>query len=616
MTKGHQPLFSLPQWLGGVLLTSALLAGYVLAYPQSATATQNLNTPTDVLSVFEDHSGNMTLEQVQGESVKDQFRPASFNRSVEFSSVPTTLWFRVPLHNEGNAPSAIVLALTAKRFVAWDNQHTELFLPTPLDQTSMNDSPVPQPLLVRHAGANVTAFEVVLQPGQQVLAYLRVRSLLKETFSLKVHSAASFSISQEGTNLAYGFFFGAMLIMVCYNLFLFALLKDVVYLFYVVYVATFTLYISIAQGYSARYLWPGLDANTILLNSNIIGSLSAAAACMFTRRFLRCETRMPLVNRGLNLIIFSSLLFIPVSFWLNSSMSHKVFNLITLVGAPLPLIAGIIGWRQGVLAAKYFVIGWLILLLGVIAASLASLEIVPVSPLTTHLSYVGAVIEVVLLSYALASQITKVQREKSQIQLELLETQTHLNEELERQVTERTRDLDSANLRLMKLSTVDELTELYNRRYFNQALETEYQRLQEHQRPLALIMADVDFFKQFNDVHGHLAGDECLRKIGELIRLQTDSSEHIAARYGGEEFVLLLPDSDQEYAREIAESLRTAIDNLQIAPTDDNASRSVTMSFGVASLIPEAGKDAQALIKMADAALYRSKDAGRNRVSL
>jgi diguanylate cyclase (GGDEF)-like protein len=180
-------------------------------------------------------------------------------------------------------------------------------------------------------------------------------------------------------------------------------------------------------------------------------------------------------------------------------------------------------------------------------------------------------------------------------------------------LTERERDLRSANRHLEALASIDGLSGLANRRSFDARLQAEWERAAGLKRPVALMMIDVDHFKLFNDNYGHLEGDQCLRVIAETLSAATSQSGDLAARYGGEEFVLLLPDTGVEAAFDIAERLRAAVAALAV-DHDYAPCGHVTISIGVASLTPTGAEGRQALIEAADAGLYAAKRNGRNQV--
>jgi diguanylate cyclase (GGDEF)-like protein len=159
----------------------------------------------------------------------------------------------------------------------------------------------------------------------------------------------------------------------------------------------------------------------------------------------------------------------------------------------------------------------------------------------------------------------------------------------------------------------DGLTGLYNRRYFDEAAERELSRAQRHERPLVFMVLDVDHFKRFNDTHGHDAGDLLLREVGQLLRSSVRQSD-VACRYGGEEFVLILPESPLEEARRRADQIRLAFHQLGL-PYQGKSLGTISVSIGVAAY-PDHGNDRVTLLRNADAALYRAKHEGRDRVML
>ncbi|WP_413675185.1 diguanylate cyclase [Massilia cellulosiltytica] len=175
--------------------------------------------------------------------------------------------------------------------------------------------------------------------------------------------------------------------------------------------------------------------------------------------------------------------------------------------------------------------------------------------------------------------------------------------------------ISNINLRevLRRQSTVDELTGLYNRRYFDETLRRELFRAERMRASLAVVMIDLDHFKRMNDTYGHEAGDVVLRTVGRCLREGVRRSD-IACRYGGEELVLVLPECDAAAARTCAETLRKAISALDLHHGDTTLPQ-VTASFGIA-LWPAHGENAQALVQSADRALYAAKHGGRNRVCM
>jgi diguanylate cyclase (GGDEF)-like protein len=175
--------------------------------------------------------------------------------------------------------------------------------------------------------------------------------------------------------------------------------------------------------------------------------------------------------------------------------------------------------------------------------------------------------------------------------------------------------LDEANGELKRLSLVDGLTGIPNRRKLDESLEREWRRCKRGNLPFTLFMADVDYFKQFNDTYGHQAGDECLRAVAQALAGQVHRSGDLVARYGGEEFGVILPETDLGGAIILAESMRRAVEALAIPHMNSSVSPVVTLSIGVASMRAEGGTQPDALLRAADQALYAAKRGGRNRIN-
>jgi diguanylate cyclase (GGDEF)-like protein len=177
----------------------------------------------------------------------------------------------------------------------------------------------------------------------------------------------------------------------------------------------------------------------------------------------------------------------------------------------------------------------------------------------------------------------------------------------------REEELRIANEHLEELASLDGLTGLANRRGFDRELQSAWQHAAESRQPLALMMIDIDHFKLYNDRYGHVAGDTCLRAVGETLSLVTLEEAVLVARYGGEEFALLLPGLELTRAAALAEEARKSIEDLMITHAE-SPSRLVTISIGVEALVPEKGLPAADLVEAADTALYAAKRRGRNAV--
>lgn len=196
-----------------------------------------------------------------------------------------------------------------------------------------------------------------------------------------------------------------------------------------------------------------------------------------------------------------------------------------------------------------------------------------------------------------------------------LKTEMDQRKARERELMEANAKLEDANRTLERLSSVDGLTGLANRRHFDKYLESEWRRDMRKHSPLAAVMMDIDHFKGYNDHYGHQGGDDCLKAVAAIIGKAVRRPADLAARYGGEEFVMVLPDTEMEGAYALAEKLRRDVEAARMPHAASSVSDVVTISIGVASIMAEVNAGPKKIVEIADKALYESKRAGRNRVT-
>jgi len=175
--------------------------------------------------------------------------------------------------------------------------------------------------------------------------------------------------------------------------------------------------------------------------------------------------------------------------------------------------------------------------------------------------------------------------------------------------------LEQANQALQRLAHVDGLTRIANRRKFDQVLKTEWLRMRREKKKLGVIIGDIDFFKQYNDMYGHQAGDDCLKQVAAAMSASVHRPGDLVARYGGEEFVVLLPDTNLQGTKKLATNIRDAVLALQIPHLGSGAERILSVSLGIASVDPSDYGSEKELVDIADQGLYKAKENGRNQVS-
>ncbi|MBV1752529.1 MAG: GGDEF domain-containing protein, partial [Desulfarculus sp.] len=259
-----------------------------------------------------------------------------------------------------------------------------------------------------------------------------------------------------------------------------------------------------------------------------------------------------------------------------------VVHSLALVGPMIGIYAGFMALARGFRPARFYLVAWIVLLFGTMSWGAWSMGGDFLMPLPRSLITVAAALESVLLSLALADRIGMIQRERNV--------------------------LAQRERRYRQLSTTDELTGLFNSRYFRSKLASEIVHAHELGHPLGLVLLDVDDFKRYNDTYGHTEGDKVLETLGRLLRSAVRPADS-PCRYGGDEFAILLPGADNEASRDVCRRISEAMARCVFLP-GDGARESVTASLGATQIQP--GDDAYSLLKRADRALYQAKDMGKN----
>jgi len=507
-------------------------------------------------------------------------------------------------------------------------------------------------VLFNNRPVNHRNFVVPVKLGEdKVSIYIKVKSGTSLQIPIKLWREKEFNDHQQGDLILQGIYFGFMIVMVLYNLFLYSYINEVRYIHYVSFVTSFVLFQTAISGFGYQFLWsysPGWNEHSL----PIFLGLVLLTESIFVSTFLELGKKAPKVATFFQITAFIAGLIAVTSVVL--PYRYSILSLIILA-LPINLVCLVMGlkqWLQGDRAAKLFTIAWFSTLTGAMFLSLNKLGVIERNIFTENALQIGTALEVVLLSFALGEYISRQRNERQQAQeqtlsfamkvaeerelklnakneaLELeriaraaqeqaLHAHKEANDSLEKQVKERTTQLENAmnelqeaHAKLKHVSNQDELTELYNRRYFNMKFQTEYKRARRLSSPLAVIVADVDKFKKMNDEYGHLVGDECLKAVAEVLKTTVTRPMDTVARFGGEEFIVLLPDTPLEGAVFVAEKLRMALEEVDVHYEDLHLT--LTMSLGVVSHTPTGQENHQDIIARADEALYQAKEDGRN----
>lgn len=226
--------------------------------------------------------------------------------------------------------------------------------------------------------------------------------------------------------------------------------------------------------------------------------------------------------------------------------------------------------------------------------------------------------EVIKKSILIAESTIETDKDK-ELYMNLAHDYTELLEQMKRVV--RMSDiienkLNDVRLSIDEISKIDFVTNIYNRRYFDKVFMEEWENSKNDKNSLAVVMIDIDKFKEYNDRYGHIKGDQCLEMISSEIKKVMEETGDVVSRYGGEEFICLIKNSDLKKAEYVAEKIRKSVEDLNIEHKGWSEYKIVTVSIGIASVKPTSDLIPETIISMADEALYRAKNSGRNKVSL
>ncbi|MCB2185445.1 MAG: sensor domain-containing diguanylate cyclase [Deltaproteobacteria bacterium] len=440
-------------------------------------------------------------------------------------------------------------------------------------------SPLAQGQLVHRA----QVFPLPPAPGGEATFYLRLAGHAARTVPLSLWSPEAFRQANQADSLAYGLLFGVILAMTSYNFFLFLSLRDPLYMRYVVYIGNILVYLFMFNGFHRVLISPA-DLNVYRWLGFLVGSL-VFTATSFAKAFLGTRSATPRLHWMLTAaqalgVMIGALALAEYYYWAN-----HLAQVAGVLGPLTGLAAGAVRWRQGFRPARYFLLAWTMLLLGVVYFVLKDLGVVDWRLSGGLGMTLGAALESVLLSFALGDHIRRLRREKEA----LARSKAHYQQ----------------------ASLTDGLTGLYNLRYFHRRLADEVNQARETGRPLSLLVLDVDGFKGFNDTYGHPAGDLVLNRLAALLRRSARESD-AACRHGGDEMALILPGADLASAVAVAERLRQEFAAL-VLPVGSGEAVRAAISVGAAQWAP--GEDAAGLVQRADRALYAAKEQGRNRVA-
>ena len=458
---------------------------------------------------------------------------------------------------------------------------------------------------IRYRHPNVL---IDLPREQPVDVFVRVQSQSSMQVPLMLYTQSAFTEVSRDAQLGMGVYYGILLALFFYNMVLWLSLRDASYFWYLLHICAYGLVFLTLNGLGFEYLWPD---STWLADKSVPLSicLSQIGMQQFTRTFLGLKDRWRLGDRvSLGVIAFYVALGIAAT-QLPYHLSTPIASASVFLSISWVATLGLVIMRHGYKPASIFLLAWAMFLLGTGVFAAVAFGLVPKVFLTEYGKEIGSALEMLLLSIGLGYRYSALRSENERIIRES-------RDQLEQKVEVRTSELRSAlgqladaHARLRESSQRDGLTGLHNRTYFREGLEGLLSQARKGRR-LCLLMIDLDHFKQINDRHGHLVGDECLRWAASVIGQTLRPHNALIARFGGEEFVVALPGVDLVGATVIAEELRS---RLRAEPFQYHGQTIVvTASFGVHAVDTHMKGGVEAALQVADDALYRAKADGRD----
>jgi diguanylate cyclase (GGDEF)-like protein len=517
----------------------------------------NVESLTTAVELFEDPGGKLDIEAVSRAPADARFVGAT-PRSANIGFSSSAWWVRFTLRNAGDRERHAYLR---QDYPLIDD--LEFYEPAAggWRKFATGDR---RPFNARPVANRDFLFPLTVPAHGERTYYLRFASQGPVDINLSLHDPDQLIVALGHEQLAYGVYFGCVLMLLLWSGLVFVAVRDEAFLAYFAYVATFGVYMLINTGFAYQFLWPDSPrwGNTCLI---VLLNLALVTALQFSTTILRARNYTPRLFRVARVFQILALLAIALSPFIPYATLVKPVTFVILIAVVFMIALGVVSLVYGSRPARFYVVAWGAFLAGSIVFLLKNFGMIPHTFMSQHAWQVGALLEMILLSMTLSSRMNELKHQ----------------------------------------SRTDPLTLLGNRRLLDDKLPAEFAEANEKQTPLSLLMIDIDKFKHYNDLHGHTQGDEALKALAHALRRHA-RKPYVACRYGGDEFCAILPGTSEASAAVVAERLRSAIQNSM------SGEQTVTVSIGYACHSHGRFDSADRLFDAADAALYSAKEQGRN----
>lgn len=479
--------------------------------------------------------------------------------------------------------------------------------------------------------SNNRSVEITVAPYSQVTLYLTIESSTQLRSSVKIYSAKAYIEASGTLQFQQGIVIGGLLCLtIAFMLLFFATGNRPIFILSGYFLSN-TLMLSAMLGFNLYYLLPHLP-ELIGIELPLLTAMSAIFLLVFTAQLFNLKTKFYNIYQVIRVNFWGLLLYMPLSVQLsvvdNISISMAIYALLVFSLIVLGIYLHKHACRLALLFTFVMSVQFVFVLVVIASVNWLDIGFVAYRSLVYGiLFWLNCLLVTFILSRQYRYHLLDKQEAQRQAltnaiasertQEELLRLQSQSQEELENRVQERTlelnialQELEEVNHELEQKNTLDELTGLFNRRFYDQKILAEYRRSKRNLTPLSLVLIDIDHFKAVNDTYGHLAGDQCLAWLSEHIKQSLKRSTDMAFRYGGEEFCLILPDTDGKGAMALAETLRKNISKQ--ACTYKEISIPLTLSNGIYTYLQQDNVTPVQIFESADKALYQAKHDGRN----
>lgn len=573
---------------------------FVLETPDGITAkAEHLKPQTLQGEHSEENIRKSPLSQVR--AVPDSGWQTADPGILNLSADPREHWFRLTLKNTLSQSRTLTLLLDQPL-----QDYIDIWLfRTPSAEPDSYQLGDYRPYTNRTDNYRGFAIPVNLNADEEISLYLRFDTFdgLHEATPVFLFEPQAYRDHLGNDSLWYGIYYGALLLLIAYNLVIGILTRERDFFFYSLYLSLFLIWNMMFRGFAHR-LWP--DSSWVSNHGLVILScLLLIGLYFFSSSFLKFRQKSPRMYRAIQLLTLYQL--IPLAMALSGQYATAFMAFFPGASAMMitVLLTAILQGVKGDRASRIFILAWLILLISTVVYFAQVMGLIPATPLTTNSINIGSMVEMLVLALALVDKINHLKQEQANTLAENLKLQQQNNDELERLVAEKTAQLTELNKQLKLDAITDALTGLNNRRRLPRLFEKSQQ---ECQGQIGFILLDIDHFKQVNDIFGHQDGDQVLIRLADAMRSYWQKWTADLFRFGGEEFGIIV-------CHDNAQVLAEAIHQFQQHISQQPLHRQQQITISVGSVIIPAGTDTDLdqAIALSDNLLYDAKNKGRNR---